>query len=90
MKQKGWTEVVKGEPLLPREKDVRRFDGYTCPHDLDIWLKNVNDLIFDDEYVLVVEQTHAIELGLAEHPGMMSKEGQSPIPSGKKAGRKPT
>lgn len=55
--------------LLPRDLSVRPFDGYARPCDLNIWLDKINDLIFDDEYVNVVEQTHAIDLRLGWRTG---------------------
>lgn len=49
-------EAMSDKPeLLPRDLSVRPFDGYARPCDLNIWLDKINDLIFDDEYVNVVE-----------------------------------
>lgn len=59
---------------LPRERAVRRFDGYACPHEIGIQFAKINELIFEDEYVYVVEQTHAIDLNYAERPELATDE----------------
>lgn len=68
---------------LPRDRWAQaggRYEGYARPGEINVWLEDLNGLIFDDEYPYLVEQTHAIDLNLAERPELVSEARHLPAP----------
>lgn len=70
------------DDVLPRDRPAcgGRYENYARPGDVGAELAEVNREIFAGEYVYIVEQTHAIDLNLAERPELVTEARHLPAP----------
>lgn len=74
--------INEEDDVLPRDRPSAggRYEGYARPGEIGVELEEINREIFAGEYVYVVEQTHAIDLNLAERPEGVTEARQLPAP----------
>lgn len=68
--------------ILPRDwvGSGGRYACYARPGEIGVELAEINRIIYAGEYPYVVEQTHAIDLGLAEIPETVTTARELPAP----------